>query len=315
MLTNLIFSINAVAPLFLLLFFGYILKKRDFISGGFVSSGNKFVFYIGLPAALFRSVYSAELGELLDWRFAAFAVGASLGAFFIIWLIAALFIKERPIVGAFTQGAFRGNFAFLGMPLLISIAGEAGEARAALILAFIIPVYNIFSIWLLAVCSGSAQKVGFKTVAFVIVKNPFIIAIALAFVAQLAGIRLPFLLNQSVGYVANMATPLALICLGAGMYFQGFDAKFKYALTASLIKVVALPILFVTVGYMMGFRGYDIAALLVLGGIPSAIASYTMVVQMGGDSYVAATIIVLSTFMSAFTFTLFIYVLRTLGML
>ena len=315
MLPNLIFSINAVAPLFILLFFGYVLKKRDFISGGFVSSGNKFVFYIGLPAALFRSVYSAELGELLDWRFAAFALGASLGAFFIIWLIAALFIKERPIVGAFTQGAFRGNFAFLGMPLLISIAGEAGEARAALILAFVLPMYNICSILVLAACSGSAQKVGFKTVAFVILKNPFIIAIALAFAAQLAGIRLPFLLNQSVGYVANMATPLALICLGAGMYFQGFDAKFKYALTASLIKVVALPILFVTAGYMMGFRGYDIAALLVLGGIPSAIAGYTMVVQMGGDSYVAATIIVLSTFMSAFTFTLFIYVLRTLGML
>jgi len=315
MLANFVFSINAVAPLFLILFFGYVLKKRDFISGGFVTSGNKFVFYIGLPAALFRSVHSAELAELLDWRFAAFAVGASLSAFFIIWLVSALFIKDKSILGAFTQGAFRGNFAFLGMPLLISLAGEAGEARAALILAFVIPLYNICSILVLAACSDTGKKVGFKTVAFVIVKNPFIIAIALAFGMQLVGIRLPFLVNQTVSYAANMATPLALICLGAGMYFQGFDTKFRFALIASLIKVVAMPVLFVTIGYMVGFRGYDIAALLVLGGIPSAIAGYTMVVQMGGDSYVAATIIVFTTLMSAFTFTLFVYILRTLGMI
>jgi len=315
MLANLLFSINAVAPLFLILFFGYILKKREFISGGFISSGNKFVFYIALPAALFRSVYSAELGELLDMRFAAFAVGASLAAFLLIWLISSLFIKDKSILGAFTQGAFRGNFAFLGMPLLVSLAGEAGEARAALILAFVLPMYNICSILVLAACSDTGKKVGFKTIAFVIVKNPFIIAIALAFGMQLAGIRMPFVLNQTVGHAASMATPLALICLGAGMYFQGFDSKFKFALAASLVKVIALPILFVTAGYLMGFRGYDIAALLVLGGIPSAIAGYTMVVQMGGDSYVAATIIVFTTLVSAFTFTLFVYILRTLGMI
>ena len=314
MLANFIFSINAVAPLFLVLFLGYTFKKMDFISGGFVSSGNKMVFYVALPAALFRSVYSAELGELLDLRFAAFAVGASLVGFFGIWLFAALFIKSKPIRGAFAQGAFRGNFAFLGMPLLISLAGEAGEARAALIMAFVLPVYNICSILVLAACSDSDKKVGFKTILFIIVKNPFIIAIVMAFGMQLLGINLPFMVNQTVGYAANMATPLALICLGAGMNFQGFDARFKFALIASLVKVVALPIIFVVAGYMMGFRGYDIAALLVLGGIPSAIAGYAMVVQMGGDSYIAATIVVISTLLSAFTLTLFIYILRVLGM-
>ncbi|MCL2378456.1 MAG: AEC family transporter [Defluviitaleaceae bacterium] len=315
MLDNLLFSINAVIPLFLMLFLGYTFKKLEFISGGFVTSGNKMVFYVALPAALFRSVYMAELGELLDMRFAAFAVGASLIAFVGVWLAAVLFIKSRPIRGTFTQGAIRGNFAFLGMPLLISLAGDAGAARAALIMVFVLPLYNICSILVLAACSDSDKKVGFKTIAFTIVKNPFIIAIVLAFGVQLIGIRLPFMMTQTVVYAANMATPLALICLGAGMYFQGFDTKFRYALIASLVKVIVLPVLFVAAGYMMGFRGYDIAAILVLGGVPSALAGYAMVVQIGGDSYVAATIIVMSTFISAFTLTLFIYVLRVLGVL
>ena len=315
MLDNFLFSINAVAPLFLVLFLGYTLKKMDFISGGFVTSGNKVVFYIALPAALFRSVYNAELSELLDWGFAAFAVGASLVVFFGIWLFAALFIKEKPIRGAFAQGAFRGNFAFLGMPLLINLAGAAGEARAALIMAFVLPVFNICSILVLTACSDSDKKVGFLTVVYTIVKNPFIIAIFLAFGLQLLGVRLPFLVNRTIHYGANMATPMALLCLGAGMSFQGFDVKFKYALIASLVKVVAMPVIFVVAGYMLGFRGHDIAAILVLGGIPSAIAGYAMVVQMGGDRYIAGTIVVFSTLFSAVTLTVFIYTLRSLGII
>ncbi|MCL2571590.1 MAG: AEC family transporter [Defluviitaleaceae bacterium] len=315
MLDNFIFSINTVAPLFLVLFLGLILKKKGFLSESFVSVGNKVVFYIALPASIFLSVYTAELGDLLDWGFVAFAVGASLVGFFGIWFISAIFIKNKPILGAFAQGAFRGNFAFLGMPLLINLAGEAGEARAALIMAFVLPVYNICTVLILAACSDSAKKVGFKTIILTIVKNPFIIAIAIAFGFQLLNIRLPFIISTTVRYGANMATPLALICLGAGMTFQGFDAKFKYALGASLIKVLVLPVIFVIVGYLMGFRNYDIAAFLILGGIPSAIAGYAMVVQMGGDGYIAGTIVVISTLFSAFTLTIFIYILRTIGWL
>jgi len=315
MLDNFLFSINAVAPLFAVLFLGYALKKIGFLNDNFVAIGNKVVFFVALPASVFMSVYTADVGDLLDWNFAAFSVGASLVGFLGIWGISALFIKDKSILGAFAQGAFRGNYAFLGMPLLINLAGEAGEARAALTMAFVLPVYNICTVLLLAVCSDNGKKVGFKTILFTIIKNPFIIAITIAFGLQLLNISLPFVLNQTTRYSANMATGLALICLGASMSFQGFDSKFKYAVVASLIKVVVLPIIFVIAGHLLGFTGYDLAAFLILGGIPSAIAGYAMVVQMGGDTYIAGTIVVLSTLFSAFTLTVFIYVMRAVGML
>jgi len=315
MLDNFLFSLNAVAPLFIVLFLGYALRKKDVLTEGFVSSGNKLVFYVALPASIFLSVYTAELTGLLDWGFAAFAVGISVAAFLAIWAVTALFIKEKPARGAFVQGAFRGNFAFLGMPLLINLAGQAGAARAALILAFVIPAYNVCTVLVLAACSETGKKVTPKTILLPIVKNPIIIAIAIAFALQLLNVQLPFIIDRSIGYSANMATAMALICIGAGMKFQGFDAKFKYALIASLVKVIALPIAFVLAGYAIGFRGYDIAALMILGGIPSAIAGYAMVVQMGGDGYIAGTIVVISTLLSAFTLTVFIYVLRALAII
>jgi len=315
MTDHFLFSINVVVPLFAVLFLGFVLKKIGFLSDDFVATGNKVVFYIALPASLFLNVYSAEISELLDLRFAVFAVAASLVAFVLIWLLASFFIKDKPALGAFTQGAFRGNFAFLGMPLLISIAGEAGEARVALIMAFVLPVYNICTVLLLAACSDNSKKPDAKDIVLTIIKNPFVIVIIIAFGLQLLGINLPLAVTQTIYYPANMATALALICIGASMSFHGFDVKFKYAFAASLVKVILLPIIFVTAGYLLGFRDYDIAAILILGGVPSAVAGYAMVVQMGGDKYIAGTIIAISTFLSAFSLTVFIYILRATGLM
>jgi len=313
MLSDFLFAINTVLPLFLVLLAGYILKKSGFLTPGFVPTGNKLVFYVALPCSVFLSVYTTQITHLLDWRFALYATAASVIAFLIIWLAASFFIKDKPILGAFAQGAFRGNFAFLGMPLLVSLAGEAGQTRAALIMAFVLPVYNVCTVVLLAACNNKGKRLTPKTILLPIAKNPIIIAVFLGLAFRLLGLEMPFAIARTVGYGGNMATGLALICLGAGMRYDGFDAKFRYALVASVVKIVALPILFGLVGYLLGFRGYDIAALVILGGIPSAIAGYAMVVEMGGDGYIAGTIVVLSTLFSALTLTIFVYVLRVLG--
>ena len=313
MLSDLIFALNTVLPLFLVLLAGYILKKIGFLADGFVPTGNKLVFYVALPCSIFLSVYNTEIGELLDWGFALYATGISVLAFLGIWLVASFFIKDKPMLSAFAQGAFRGNFAFLGMPLLISLAGEAGQIRAALIMAFVLPVYNICTVVLLAACANTDKKITPLTILLPLAKNPIIIAVFLAVGFRLIGLSLPISIARTVGYGGNMATGLALICLGAGMRYDGFDAKFKYAFIASLVKVIALPVIFGLGGYMLGFRGYDIAALVILGGIPSAIAGYAMAVEMGADGYVAGTIVALSTLFSAFTLTIFVYLLRMFG--
>ena len=316
-LENFIFSINAVVPIFIVLFLGFILRKTNFLSEEFVKSGNKLMFFVALPASLFNSILDIELGEFLDWRFAIFIIAISVAGFFVIWFIAAFFIKDKRVLGAFVQGAFRANIAFLAIPLMNNIATTdpaAGVALAALLLAFVLPVYNVCSVVVLAVCSGNEHKVGFKKIMRIVLLNPFIVAVFLAVGAQLIDLELPFIIDRSLTYTANMATPLALICLGAGMTFHGFDERFKYSLIASLIKVIILPVAFVAIAYVFGFRGYELAAIMVLGGIPAAIAGYATVVQMGGDVYTAGTIVVISTFFSAFTLTLFIYLMRVMGL-
>ena len=312
MLDNFLFSLNVVVPVFLVMILGYVLKKTDVISAGFLTSGNKVVYYIGLPALLFRGVYTTDISEFMDFRFTAFALIATTASFFIIWGGAAIFLRQdKPVLGAFAQGAFRGSFALLGIPLILNMAGDAGMARAALVVVFVVPFFNVFSIMSLASCSG--EKLGPLTVILTVIKNPSNIMIVIGILLAVFNLSLPIMISGAINTTANIATPLALICLGGGMVFRGFDTKFKYAVIASIIKCVIIPILFTVVAFLMGFRDYDLAVILIMGGIPSAVVAYAMAVQFGGDTYVAGTIVVITTFMSAVTLTIFIYAVRALG--
>ena len=312
MLANFLFSLNVVVPVFLVMILGYILKKTGVVSAGFLESGNKIVYYIGLPAQLFRGVYTTDIRQYMDLRFTLFALIATAASFFLIWGIAAIFLrKDPPVLGAFSQGAFRGSFALLGIPLILNMAGDAGMARAALVVVFVVPFFNVFSVMSLAPCSGSRPSP--LTILLTVIKNPSNIMIAIGMALSMFNISLPFMISGAVNTTANIATPLALLCLGGGMVFRGFDAKFKYAVIGSVIKCVLIPISFTVAAYFMGFRDYDLAVILIMGGIPSAVVAYAMAVQFGGDTYVAGTIVVITTIMSAVTLTIFIYAVKALG--
>jgi len=313
MLDNFVFSLNVVVPVFVVMILGYILKKQDVITSGFLASGNKIVYYIGLPALLFRGVYSTDIGEFMDAGFIAFTVITSIAAFFIIWGISAIFLKEKAVLASFAQGAYRGSFALLGTPLIINLAGDAGMARAALVVVFVVPFFNVFSILALAPCTG--KKLSVLETIWAVLKNPSNVMISIGIVLAVFNLPLPVMINGAINTTANLATPLALLCLGGGMTFHGFDAKFKYAMIGSIIKVLVMPVIFIALAVVLGFRDYELAVIVMLFGVPSAVVGYAMAAQMGGDTYVAGTIVVFSTIMSAVTLTVYIYVLRVMGML
>jgi predicted permease len=315
MLSHFLFSVETVMPLFLLIALGFVLKRAEFLPEKFIAAGNKMVFYILLPVTLFNSVSSSDLGEMTNFGIAAFAVGATAVSFVLIWAVAAFFIKDKAVLGSFVQGAFRSNGVFIGIPLMRNLAGEAGVAYFALILVFVMPIYNIFSIIVFSVCAESGEKLKLKTIVLTILKNPLIIAIFIGIAFSLLNLRLPHIATRTLSDLSNMATPMALICLGGGITFLGIDKKFKYAVVASVLKVVIIPLAFTVAAYALGFRDIHLAALMVLGGTSSAVAGYTMAIQLGGDGYTASNIILFSTLFSAVTLTLFIYVMVVMGLI
>ncbi|MCL1882809.1 MAG: AEC family transporter [Defluviitaleaceae bacterium] len=315
MLNHFLFSVNTVMPLFFLIALGFILKRTGFLSESFISISNKMLFYILLPTTLFISVYNADFSEISGVGFAAYTIIATTLSVVVTWVIARFFIKDKKVLGSFVQGAFRSNTVFVGIPLMRNIAGEAGVAHFAIILALVMPIYCFFTVLIFSVCTSSKENLNAKSIILTIIKTPLLIGIGIGIALSLLDVRLPEIFTRTLNDLSAMSTPMALICIGGGITFLGFNQKLKFSIIAAIIKVVVLPIAFTIGAYVLGFRGMDLVGFMVLGGLPSAIIGYAMAVELGGDGYTSGNIIIISTVLSSVTLTLFIYTMLAVGLL
>jgi hypothetical protein len=313
---NFIFSVNAVFPVFLVIAFGYFLRVRRFLSPETIGQMNNLVFSFALPAMLFRDVYRSDFSAMFDPKLVFWAMGSTIGIFILLWVSAEIFLrKQKPMVGAFVQGAFRGNYAILGLSLVANILGDRNTGMGALLVAFIVPIYNVFSVIILT-AKGARDGARWNgklvlNILLSIAKNPLIIGIALGFIANITKLPLPTAVGGGVQYLATLGTPLALVAIGGSIRFSEWKLCLAPAVAAALVKTLVTPLVFVTASVLMGFRGEALVVLFVMYATPTAISSYVMAARMKADTQLASAIILISTMVSVFTFTAGIYILKT----
>ncbi len=314
---NFIFSINVTVPIFLVMVIGYLLKQGGILNENFVSVANRFNFKVTLPVMLFRDIAGVDIRAVFDARYVLFCAAASTACFWLIWGGAKLFVREKSIRGAFVQASFRSSAAVMGLAFIENIYGTS--AMGPLMIIGAVPLYNIFSVLVLTFESSAAdqldKKSKLKEAVVNIVKNPIIIAIVLGIAAALMRAKLPLILNKTLNSVAQMATPLALITIGAGFEGRRALAKMKPTLAASLIKLVIQPLIFLPIAAWLGFTGEKIIAILIMLGAPATPSCYIMAQNMGNDGVLTASVVVTTTLLAAVTLTGWIFVLKSLGLM
>ena len=315
MIDNFIFTINAVLPVFIMISLGYAFKRINLINENFISTANKFVYMAALTAYLFRSTAATNFHEIMDLKFILFIVAATSFSFLAVWLTAEFLFKNKSVIGTFVQGSFRGNFAFIGIPMAVSILGNEGAAKASLVVMFVIPVYNILSVFILSIRSSKKKKLKIKRILLDVLKNPLIISIMIGIAFSLADIKIPYLLDKPLESLGSISTPLALIVIGGSFSFKRAGTKFKPAVFAALLKTTILPSVIIFLAVLSGFTGGDLIIIFVMAAAPTAISSYVLSVIMDGDSDLAASIVIFSTIITAFTNTLGIYLFKSFGII
>lgn len=312
---NFIFSINVTLPIFLVMVVGYLLKQIGMLNENFVSVANRFNFKVTLPVMLFRDIAGVDIRAVFDLRYVLFCAAASTVCFWLIWGGAKLFVREKSIRGAFVQASFRSSAAVMGLAFIQNIYGAS--AMGPLMIIGAVPLYNIFSVLVLTFESSEADKYNkrskLREAAVNIVKNPIIIAIFLGIAVALLHAKLPLILDKTLNSVAQMATPLALITIGAGFEGRKALAKMKPTLAASLIKLVIQPLVFLPIAAWMGFTGEKIIAILIMLAAPTTPSCYIMAQNMGNDGVLTASVVVTTTLLAAVTLTGWIFVLKSLG--
>ena len=316
MWSNFVFSLGATLPVFAVMVLGHLLRRAGLLTHGFCHVGNQLVFHLALPAMLFRQIAGMGAGVLIHGPFVIFGAAASLLSVFLVWIPARLFLRDKTEVGAFTQGAFRGNTALLGSVFLQSISGST--EYAPLIVLAAVPIYNVFSVIVLSLESGGRGKLDGKRVRQALTnvcKNPIILGIILALPFVIFGIPLPRMADKALAFLSGMASPLALLVIGAEFRWEAAVKKLRPTLWAAAVKLLLLPGTMLPLAAALGFRGEALIAYLVMFGTPTAVSSYIMAENMGNDGVLANGIVASTTVFSAVTLTGWIFLLRTLNLI
>lgn len=314
-MNDFLFSINVTIPIFLVMVLGYFLRRIGMLNDNFVTVANKFNFKVTLPFLLFRDLSTVDIRAVFDVKYVLFCAIATSICFWGVWGLAKLLLKDRTLIGAFTQASFRSSAAVMGLAFIQNIYGQS--AMGSLMIIGAVPLYNIYSVLVLTFEANdpeSERDMGkIKQAGINILKNPIIIAIVLGLIVALLNNPLPELVNSTVNNVAKMATPLALVGLGAGFEGRKALAKIKPTLGAAFIKLIAQAAIFIPIAAALGFRGEKMVALVVMLAAPATPSCYIMAKNMHNDGVLTASIVVATTLLASVTLTGWIFLLRHIG--
>lgn len=309
---NLMISANAVLPMCLIMALGYGTRRLGWIRREEISAINKIAFRIFLPCLLYYNVYCSDLSGSFDPLLMAYAVGGVLLTFGLSLGYTLLTEKLPERRGVMIQGMFRSNYVIMGIPVATALLGSDQLGTVSILIAVVVPLFNMLAVVVLEVFRGQRPKP--LHILGQIVKNPLVIASALGILTLAAGIRLPHILERTIQNVSAIASPLQLFLLGAFFQFSGLKTYRRELVTVSATKLIISPGLFLGLGALLGFRGVAFVSLIGIFASPTAVNSFTMAQQMGGDAELAGDIVVTTSAVSILTMFLWIFLFKSLGM-
>lgn len=309
---NLMISANAVLPMCLVMALGYGTRRLGWLRREEISTINKIAFRIFLPCLLYYNIYCSDLSGSFDPLLMAYAVGGVLLTFGLALGYTLLTEKLPERRGVLIQGMFRSNYVIMGIPVATALLGADQLGTVSILIAVIVPLFNMLAVVVLEVFRGQKPKP--LHILGQIAKNPLVIGSVLGILTLVAGIRLPHILEQTIQSVSAIASPLQLFLLGAFFQFSGLKTYRRELVTVSIAKLIVSPGLFLGLGALLGFRGVAFVSLIGIFASPTAVNSFTMAQQMGGDAELAGDIVVTTSAASIPTMFFWIFLFKSLGM-
>jgi len=299
--------IETIIPIFLIIIFGYILQQRGLITAQFIQEANRFVFLFSLPVLIFTGIMKSDIKDIGLTNILSVII-PTLVILCLAFLLALALGLKKGTLGSFVQTTFHGNITYIGLAVLYFMLGDEGLKKGSILIGFLILVNNTLAI---AVLSWTSQKHGnlWKSLAS-IAKTPLIIATFVGIVFLYLGIPVPTLLMKSMGILANIALPMALIIIGASMSLSTIKSSFKLSGIISVMKLMVLPFISYLFCYFYAIPPREALPGIILLATPTATTSFILANELGGDTELASGTITLSTLLSPLVFAFWAYLIK-----
>ena len=307
--------INIVLPVFSVIALGSLLRRWELIDAAFLKQTNKLVYYVCLPLLLFYKIGTADFFANFNGKLIVGSIAAVAITFVLSYLYTVVRGYPDKARGVFSQASFRGNIAYMGLAITLNAYGETGLTKAGILMGFLVPFLNLFAIFaLLWPHRGDGEQRGASFWVRQIALNPLIIASFLGIIWSFLDLPIPLVFERSLNIATGMTLPLALLAIGGGFSLEKLRGDLFKAALASCVKTIWMPILAAILLISMGVQGMDLGIGVLIAGTPAATANYIMADQLKGDAELAGASVMLSTLLSAVTYTVALLVLRSQGL-
>ncbi len=306
-------ALSVVLPMMILMLIGVTVRVRGYIDRPAMKQYDKLIFILFMPMLMFKNIYEMDFSQGFAVKEMTFA-GICLCVIFLFCLtFPKLLTKDGNKSSVIGQAVMRPNYILFGVVVSEALYGEGNVKTVVMLGVLVIPMINIFSAILLELNRSGQAKFGKLCLA--ILKNPMIAGALFAFAFKLFGIVIPAPLWAVVRSLANSTTTVSFISLGVGLDMMKAKADSKLLVYGVLLRMVIMPLVFMPLAVLAGFRGESLSAMMIVFAAPSAVASYPMAVAMGADGQLAGQLVCVTTILSVFTIFLWTFGLHSLGLM
>ncbi len=309
----LILSFNVIFPIFFMLALGYLMRELKLVAESGFKMFSRATFYIFIPALLFINIYKSDLSNSLNVKLIIYAIISLFLMCLVLYFLIPRIIKDRWDQPVVMQGIYRSNFIIYGMCIVQAIYPNGDMGMVALLSAFIVPLYSVVTVLLFEMYSD--KKNNKKALLFNVLKSPMVFSGILGLFFLLTKLEIPKLLLSQVESVSKLATPIALLCLGGTFKIQALKHHKKALLTACTGKLIIVPIAFLSIAILLGFRGMELATLMAMFAAPVASSSFPMAQELGGNGELAGEIVVMTSLLSIITVFTWVLLLSFSGLI
>lgn len=286
--------LGAVVPVYLIVTLGFVLRKRDIVSGETESTLFKLLINLWVPCLVInvvaRNPAFDEKANII-WPplmgFMLVAIGI-----FISWIFSKIVLrktkKESINAFAYTTGVF--NYGYIPIPLISTLFDHA-----TLGVLFVFNVGVEIGLWLF----GMPMMAGSNSIGQVVKKilNPPLITLVLCVGIRLLnlGDSIPAPIWNFVEVLSGCTIPIGILLVGMAMadHVKGLTALGKPgAWTVSLlIRLGIMPLIFIWVAGWFHFTTELTAVIAIQAAMPCAVFPVVLAKHYGGDARTATQII------------------------
>ena len=295
--------LNNLFPIFAVIGLGMLLRHRAFLTHESTQVFNRFAYYFALPCLLLYKIGGATSPTGLANLFLATLFFAALLTGVAGWIVSGLLKVPDRSRGAMIQACFRGNLAFIGLPLMLFMIDDLpidqrSQIETAMLVAIapVIIFYNAGAVAALAIYRNSPDaKFSWVKTLLSILTNPLIVACFAGAIIQASQFQLPTVVERTCIIVGSAAFPLALLGIGSQLATITVANEWSLAFVSTAIKCIVCPLIGWAIGSSIGLAGRELQAILMMCAVPTAVSSYVLADQMEGDGNLAASAVVVCT--------------------